>query len=227
MNKIVLLIFLGIIYFNLSGQILENKLNIYLGYEIGQFPGKAFVNDANFISPSLFSNYKDVSGISFKGMIRSCQYISPGISLNYMRASNWETTQYEDYKDSKFSIFSFSPVIQIHNKYSESGFSNRFRIFVEFGPTIGITKLFLKYPIFYIENENDAVEGPLKRSDFFYGLKAGFGMELILNQAFGIYFENSVNRNWVSSKLYNDRHFTGFHLGLGLIVRLRKDKRFY
>ena len=215
------------IFYVSNAQIIENKISISLGYETAKFFGKTLMNDKNFKYPSLFANYKKVSGISCKGLIKLDPYIILGAGLNYIQASAWNTSRYKDYIDSKIELYSLSPVIQIHNKYFENGFSNKLRVLLEIGPTFGKAKISLEKPIFDIENEGQTVTHPLKSSDLFYGLRGGLILELTLNQAFGIYFENSVNHNWVSSKLYNDKHFTGYHLGLGLILRLGKDKRFF
>jgi len=226
MKEKVLLAVLVIGYGISNAQILENKFNLSVGYKTGWFPGKPSVNNDNFISPSLFHNYYKVYGISIKGTGRTGSNSGIGACLDYTNASDWDARKYEDYLKSKIALYSFSPFIQIHNKFIEGGFANRVRTFINVGPLIGLANLSLVNSIFDIENENNDVADPLESSDLFFGFMGFVGLEVALNQVAGLNFETSFSHNWISSKLYSDSHFTNINVGLGLILNLRKEKHY-
>jgi len=210
-----------------EAQVIDNKVNIYAEYIIGIFHGKELIEEKNFIYPSLYNNLKDIDGISLKWLYKNHQHISLGINVILLQASNWEYTGHSEYHGSKIKMQSISPTIQFHSKFSETNIFNRGRVFIEIGPTVGLSKLTLSNPLFDIQNEKDAVSIPMKSNDIFYGLTGNVGLEWAITQLIGIYITYSLQFNWVTSKLYNDNQFTSSQLGIGIIMKFKKDKRYF
>jgi hypothetical protein len=227
MNKLFLFLIFSLTCLSLKAQIIDNKVDLSLGYGIGAFGGPVLVNVKGFISPSLYSNYDNIYGISAKAILRKTRYINFGASMNYLSASAWNAGLYTDYLNSRISQYSISPVIQIHNKIHESGFLNRFRIFLEIAPTVGFSDLSLTNPLFDIQSNNNEVAQPMGSNDLFYGINGTGGLEITINQIAGLFIDTSAGHFWVSSKLYNDNQFTNYKLELGIILRLKKNKRFF
>jgi hypothetical protein len=222
------LLFFTIFAFNIcQGQILDNKVRIYYNYTIGGFNGKEMLTDGNFTAPSLFANCLNLTGFSFKGLIKTGPVISMGVAIERLKASGWELLDNADYSNSSVSLYSLSPVIQIHNKFKEPGFSNRFKIYAEVAPVAGYSKLTLTNPLFDIRSNEYNVSTPLNSSDFFLGIKGAIGVEFAINQVAGICCSYSLSYNRISSKLYSDTHFSASQVQVGAFVKLIKDKRFF
>lgn len=233
MRKIVLIaITLFLSYFS-HAQLLDNKINIYIGYNQGAFHGKEMVNEGSFISPSLYPNYNDLTELSFKALVKRNKFYSLGLGFNNLNASAWNTTSgwnmvsFRIYNNSKIKQYSLTPTIQIHNKFAKTGVFNRIKLFFEIAPTIGLSELTLVYPLFDIQNQNEIVSQPMNSRDIFYGIESNVGFELSITRTFGLFFSYSIQQNWVKSKLYNDNKFFCSNIGLGLVIRLIQNKRFY
>jgi hypothetical protein len=175
----------------------------------------------------LYSNYDSQFGLSIKGLLLKKQRLSFGASINFASASEWNSDLYTDYLNSGVSLYSLSPLMQIHSKLAESGFFNRFRIFLEMAPAIGISKITLSDPLFEITNGNNSITQPAGSSDLFYGLKGSAGIDASINQFLGLFLECSYGYYMVSSKLYNDSHFSNYSLEGGIRVSLLKNKRYF
>jgi hypothetical protein len=227
MRRIILIAILLFLSHSGHAQLLDNKINMYIGYNTGAFLGKESVNKGSFIFPSLYSNFHDLMILSFKTIVKGNQYYSFGVGFNNLYASGWETDKSQIYNNSMIKQYSLSPIIQIHNKYEETGIFNRITGFFEIAPTIGLSNLTLEYPLFDIQDQNGNISQPMSSYDIFYGIKCDVGFNLAITRAFGIYFAYSIQHNWINSKLYNDNQFSSSQLGLGLVIRFEKDKRYY
>jgi len=210
-----------------NAQVVDNKVNIYPGYETGLFHGNESINDQNFIYPSLYPNFKNLSGGSLKILCRYSNYFSFGITLMHIQAHGWEYPDSMLYQGSKMIMQSLSPTVQMRTKLAETGALNRIRVFFEIAPGIGLSKLMLTNPLFDIYSENGQINQPMNSSDLFYGVKGSAGMELAITQNFGIYFSYSYSHNRVESKLYADNHFSSSCLSLGIVLKLRKVKQLF
>jgi hypothetical protein len=218
--------FILIIHLNYA-QLIDNKINIYTGYGLGIFHGKELLEESGFISPSLYSNYHQINGFLLKGLVKSDHYYCIGINFDFLWASKWHYMEYIDYAASELKQYSISPLIQFHNKFQESGFSNRFKLLVEISPTIGLSSLTLTHPLFDIQDETGSISPLLESNNVFYGLKGSTGLEIAINKAIGMFFTYSMEFCWIKSFLYEDNHFINSQLVCGLFIRLKKDKRFY
>lgn len=227
MKNVVLITFLFLLSFFCQAQLIDNKINIYFGYNQGGFHGKETIKEGSFISPSLYSNYSDLMELSFKAYVKRNKFYSLGLGFNSLNASGWKMASSQIYNNSKIKQYSLSPTIQIHNKFAETGIFNRIRIFLEIAPNVGLSELTLANPLFDIQGQNGIVSQPMNSRNIFYGIKSNVGFELSITRAFGIYLSYSIQQNWVKSKLYNDNKFLCSNIGIGLVIRLEKDKRFY
>jgi hypothetical protein len=229
MNKKILISILlfAISYLSMKAQILDNKIDLSLSYGIGIFGGDEMTSLDGFVAPSLYSNYDNLYGISFKGILLKKQHFSFGASLNYSSGSEWNAGQYTDYINSGVLLFSFSPLVQIHNRPSETGFFNRFRLFLDIAPTIGLSKLSLSNPLFDIQNGYSLIGQPTGSNDMFYGLKGTAGIQASVNQLIGVFLESSAGYYLVISKLYADSRLINYNLEAGVVIKLKKNKRYF
>jgi hypothetical protein len=206
---------------------IDNRFNIYLRYGAGGFSGKKILQENNYISPSVYANYKNLTDYSFKGLTKTGEVISFGLGFDYTEASDWALLGYNDYNNSSIKLYSFSPIIQFHNRLKESGFLNRIRTYVEIAPTVGVSNLLLTNPLFDIQSNGYLVSAPLKSNNIFYGAKGEVGFELFVTHYLGLCASYAYNYNLITSKFYNDNHFSDSQFLLGVFVRCIKDKRFY
>ena len=124
MKRTFLLFLLCLSFYYSNAQIIDNKIDLSLGYGQAKFGGDEMLNVDGFIAPALYSNFGKSYGISFRIIFLKKQRLSFGASLNYTSGSEWDTDEYADYLNSKVALFSFSPIVRIHNKPVESGFLN-------------------------------------------------------------------------------------------------------
>jgi hypothetical protein len=228
MKSFLLLFLVLLISYGLHAQMINNKVTIYLGYQSGGFQGKKMVQDGTFSSPSLFSNYHQLTGYSVKGLISSGTFISLGLGLSYSSASGWNLTSFNDYTNSTAKQYSLCPTIQFHNRYKPVGISNRAKVFFEAGPNFGVSRLKLTQGLFDIQTKNQtAVSQPLSSHESYLGLKARAGLELVVSQSFGFWFSYSLEYNRVDAKLFNDNYFSSTQIDLGLMLRFKNNKRYY
>ena len=209
-----------------KASLLDNKLNIYVQYLNGNFLGDNIIENSGFRYSSLYNNYNSLNGVSFKTSYKKNRFFSFGVSMTLSRAYNWELAGNSNYQDSNIKLNAISPIIQFHNKFYNSGIFNHCKIFLEVGPNIGVSHLYISESLFKIESIN-STDPPGYSRDHFYGIKGGVGMEWYISQTFGLLIAYSLERNWISSILNNDIHFSNSQLSVGLVLRLFKDKRYF
>ena len=209
-------------------QLISNKFNISLSYSFGSILGTETVNEDNYITPSLYSNFKNLSGFSFKGLINSKDYISYGINYDFQSANEWTTPNYTDFKNSEIHLHTITPLVRFHNKFSEMGFSNHFIAYGELGPSIGISRLILSQSVHDIRtDDNNSLSHPMKDENIFWGFKGSIGLEYSFTQSIGFFLSYSYNMNWVSSKYYNDKTLKSSFINVGFVIKFSKNKYFY
>lgn len=227
MRKIAIIIIHLLLCSFAQAQLIENKLNIYLSYSIGNFLGTETLNEDNYITPSLYSNYNKLTGFSVKGVINSKDFLSFGINYDYQSANEWTSSNYSDFDGSKIQIHSITPIIRVHNKFNENGLSNKLLLLIECGPTIGFSNLSLSKSLFEIQtNESNSIP-PMSDNNFIAGLKGTLGFEYSFVQSMGIFFSYSYNMNWVSSKFYDDKSIKNSLINIGIVMKFNKNKYFY
>jgi hypothetical protein len=210
-----------------NAQLIANKFSVYAGYETGSFHGNELINETNFTYPSLYPNFKSLSGFSLKILYNSGMYFGFGVSFSHLQANNWEYPDSMLYQGSKANMNSLSADIQVRTKFTETGIFNRTRIFLNISPTIGLSKLSLTNPLFDIREGNNSIPQPEGSSDPYYGLKGNLGAEVSLTQMIGIFIDYSYGYYRVSSDLYSDSHFANSVIEAGLVVKLMKNKRYF
>lgn len=219
------IIFSGSLFCN--AQLIGNDITICSGYFRGLFQGNKSIIENDFIYPSLYANFKNLDGISLKVLYNYDKYFSFGISLSHLRAINWKLPDSMLYQESKVNLRSLSPVVQIHTKLNETGAFNKIRLFLEVAPTIGISKLSLSNPLFEIREGNASISQPTGSNDMYFGLRGSLGAEVSLTQAVGLFLDCSYGYYRVSSKLYSDTHFANYGLEAGVVIKLKKNKRYF
>lgn len=210
-----------------EAQFISNKINIYAGYETGGFHGNKTIHENNFIYPSLYPNFNTLDGISLKVRYNYNLHLSFGIAFSYLQASNWEYPDSMLYQGSEVTLQSLSADIQLHTKLSETGIWNRIRLLLEISPTFGISRLSLTNLLFDIQQGNNSISQPKGSNDLYYGLKGTLGVEVTLNQVTSVFFDYSYGYYLVSSNLYSDNHFTNYIIEAGIVIKLRKNKRYF
>lgn len=210
-----------------KAQKLDNHINIYAEYVTGIPHGKELIEEKNFIYPSLYNNMNNVDGMSLKVLYKNHPYISWGMAMTLLKASNWKYKDRLDFQGSTIGMQSISPVIQFHNQYSGSNFINRVNSFLEIAPLVGLSNVTLCDSVFQIKSLNDPIIPPKNSHDLFFGVKTSIGLEWSITQSVGLVFSYSLQYNWIKSILYNEKQFTGSQLNLGIILKLKKDKHFF
>lgn len=207
-------------------QLADKKLNIYTTYNIGKFSGKELSDKDGFIYPNLYSNMSELNGYSFKATYKIKPFFSFGFESGTMTGKNWSFENNDLYKGAEVTLKSFSPVFQIHTRPKEAGILNLIKIYGEVAPAFGQSKLQLKYPIFEISNGNIPDKSLLESTDNFFRLKGSAGVDFAFLKAAGINIDYSVQQNFVSSVLYNEKKFLYGQLSIGLYFRLLYEKRY-
>ena len=210
-----------------SAQYIDSKIKFYLGISQGGFMGADKITDGNFSAPSLFASHKGFSGQSFKALAKINALINFGIGVDIIKASNWENYNSTNYNKSEIKQYSLSPIIQFHTFFNKFNTYNGINLILEITPTFGQSEIILKNSIWDIQSNTGPVTPPFKSKDYFYGVKAGAGLEWSINQYIGVFLNYSFQQNWISSDLYPDRHFLRKQLDFGLFLKIIKDKRYY
>jgi len=211
-----------------KAQLIDNRLDFSITYSYGKLYGQEAFNKENYIFPSLYPNYKGITGYSLKGIFKARDIFSFGLDVKNLSTTNWISKDYDDFNDSKTKLISFSPLIRVHNKFHKSGLLNRFSVFIECGPSIGYAKLMLSRPIFHIQAiHGDVSSDPLTSGDLFLGINASTGITYRLNQDFSICLGYSQSYNRVSSGFYMDKIIHYSEIDVGVIMKFNKNKYYY
>ncbi len=227
MKKYLLILLLSFACYSTQAQIINNKVNIYFGYISGAYSGEKILNLDNYISPALFPNFHAVNGLSIKGLVKYNKFLSIGLGFDYSIANKWSSDEHTDFDNSIATNYTFSPTVQFHSPYKESGIFNRLTVMFELAPTVGSSKFELQNSLFEIQSDNEQVTVPMNSKDFLFGIKTGAGFELAINNRLGVYFNYSFQTNWISSILYADTNMLNSNLAFGLKIKLIKDKYYF
>ncbi len=227
MHKHLFTLLLIVFFVPANAQLIDSRVNIYSGYSAGSFPGSETVTEGQFISPSLYSNFNDLSGYRLKGLYRLKPFLSTGLEINYHQGSGWHSSSSLLYRDSELEIFAASTVFQFHTTFKETGILNRIKPFVEISPTLGFSALTLANPVFEIHGFDHLASSPTSSTDFIYGVKGNIGLEVSVNRFMGSFISWSYQHIGVESILYNDNSFSVSQFEIGLFFKLLKNRRFY
>lgn len=209
-----------------EGQLIDNKINIYLCLFNGLFHGDSKIKDGNFIYPAFYSNLNNIKGVSIKTLYKGYQNISYGITLSQSYASDWNYENEEFFSASKVEMQSLAATFQLHNKLSSRRIFSHCKIYLEISPTIGFSA-FSSSNELYVVHETDKIPIPTTCNDFYYGFNGSTGIECAFTQTIGMLISYSLQYNRVQSILYSDDHYTVSQLNVGFFIKLKKDKRFF
>lgn len=213
---------------HIQARLIDNSLNVYVNYLSGRFYGSQTINKKSYITPSLYSNLKELTGFSIKGVKKQNAYLSYGLRYEFESAFDWTASNYSDFNGAEIQLHSIAPIIQLHSKFSTIGVANRLKAFGELGPVVGVSRLSLTGILWDIRTDNDEVLfHPMRDSSIFWGIIGTGGLEYALSQSVGCFFSCSLSSNWVSSKFYSDSNFLFSSVNVGVFVKLSKNKLFY
>lgn len=210
-----------------QAQFIDNKVSVQAGLTSGKYVGPETISEQEFITSSLYTNYKLQFGASFRGLIKLSKNLSTGVGIDYRHASQWERPPQPDYTNSETNTFTFAPLLQIHNAFRKTGIANRLKLFATMAPAMGVSSVSLDHPVYTITQNGDTRVELLESSDLFWGFGGDIGMEYTLVQSIGVFASYSVTYNQVESELYEDKSFTGAHWQAGIVIRLMKDKKYF
>jgi opacity protein-like surface antigen len=214
----------------LKAQQIDNRLNITFGYHIFSFRGHTTISEGVFESPSLFSNFSRASGVSAKADYRIKKILSLGMCFTYFKASGWKMEKYAEYNGATASFNSLIPFLQLHTPFGESGWRNRFRVYLEGGPMVGLVNLKLAHPIFFTDSLNGQdgdIKTPDSGSNVYFGFKTSAGLQFAVNRFLGVYAGASHHTYHLKSVFYNDRKTSSMSFDVGVLWRLKREKHFY
>jgi hypothetical protein len=221
-------IFILLLFTSIHGfsQLLENKSNLYLTYQNGHILGAEKFNNNGIIAPSYFSNFEHANGFSIKNTFKVFPYFSAGFSVALMDIKGWHNDEFIGYENSTLTTYDIKPIIQFHNRFQSSGLFNRLKIYGELSPNIGVSKLFIVNNMVEITGAENTIEDGIKSIKPYYGVQAGIGSEYALSNKFGISFDISIQRNFITHSLFIDNKYTLFGVNIGVFFNLAKFKRF-
>jgi len=223
-RQILIAIILVILATRAGGQSFNKRLILNINYFTGSCTGSKDLICQNASFPKLFSNYEKLRGTNISAVYMINDHIGSGLALNVLNLNEWHHPDVIDYNFSDASIKSLSPVLYVQS----SAILNTFRIFIQTGPSLSMTEVNLKVPVFYFENSEGGSPDPLLSV---MEIKTGFGLNagtlISVYDIAGI----SVSGSWkilkTNSVLYPDTRISMFWLQAGLTVRLLKNKRYY
>lgn len=227
MKKIILILVIVLIAVEVHSQQIDNKINLYLGYSVGNCLGNEMKVEENFNYPALFSNYQDVSGYSFRALMNAGKHLSYGVRVDLIEARNWVFIGHSEFADSQLRLNSFSPEIRIHTGFNGHGIFNRLGFYGSLAPEIGILSLNLAEEPFEILGANASQYTFLENEEIFTGFSVSMGAEYVLAQWMGLFIDYSQHFNWTSSLVFQEGGFFRSQLQFGVLIRILKDKRYY
>lgn len=166
---------------------------------------------------------------NFKGLVNTKGIFSYGFAYNYQTADSWMSENYSDFNSSKVEVHTISPLVRVHNRFRESGFYNRFKIYLELGPTVGVSELSLEEaPFSVVLPSGNVIPAPVTDRSVLMGLNGAVGAEYAASQVVSLFLNYSYGISWISSpKLYNDSKLRSSVITLGVVFKLKQNKYYY
>lgn len=225
MKKIIIISLLCFYCIQSYSQLLEDKTNLYIGYQRGLYLGNEQFNSQGTIAPSFYSNLLSNNGIVLKDIINLSPLFSAGIKLGFLASTNWENNNYISYKGAKSSTINLQPIIQIHNQFEKSGLNNRLKMYAEILPVIGLSMINIKNNLFDISNP-EFHTGTFTSSTLIYGLEASIGCEYAFTNKIGAYINLSLQEGFINTPLFLDNRYTLLGFNVGARLNISKVKRY-
>lgn len=226
MKRFHLIIINILLFHGVHSQIIENRINLSLGYITGSFLGKELSEDKNFQYPSLFSNLKKINGVSFKIAYNLNKQFNVGINIESCSGLKWDFEGRTEYSGAEINLKAFSPSIQFQSKFSKQKLLNLYYFF-EISPRVGLSTTRLSNPLNDIQNSDGIILNSIESTDMFYGYRSNIGLKYLFSINLGTYSSFSYEYNWINSKLFNDKSFSRVILDFGVFIMLVKNKRYF
>jgi hypothetical protein len=228
LSKHLLLTFLLFQWSVLSqAQIIDNRLNIYMGYSTGITSTRETVTKQGIVLTSLMGKLETWNGMQLKGFYMLSPSLGAGLALAGSSANTISGGGQELYNNSVINHNYLAGMIRIQNHKPTSGLFNRFYFFGAAGPAVGYSFLTLGYPIMDVVYGDSGRTLAMNSSDFTPGFVLIGGAELIIHRLAGIYLGYSFDIFHVNSPYYPDRVFTKSIVEAGIFFRFQANKRFY
>lgn len=225
MKKIILISFFYILGFNVYCQLFEYKTNLSFGYCSGMFAGNELFNNEGTISPAFYSNLTSNNGMVVKYIFNPKPIFGMGLKIKVLNSTNWQSKNYTSYESSTSNIINVQPVLQIHNKFSETGIFNRLKLYGELSPIIAYSIMHVKNNLFDISGY-EINRGVFIEKNIIYGLEVGVGCEYAFTNRTGAFLDVSVQEGFIESPLFLDDRYTFISLNVGIRINITKVKRF-
>jgi len=222
------LIILGIHLTNTSNaQVIENKLDVHVGYVHGFLSGSSTISENGFVMPSLFGNINNSNGILLSATYKIKPILSVGLGVSSASAGNWSYLSDGTYRDSMTQLNSLSVPVRFHTPYSPFDLFNWLSFYGELSPVIGFSNLRLANPIMVAQTPGQGNFSPMEETSTFFGIKASVGLKAAISPRLGLFAEYSFNENSIEGLLFVDRRFGGHSLSAGIFIRLSEVKMFF
>ncbi len=227
MRKLLIILTYILAGLAVNAQLIDNKFNIYVSSSLGKFIGGETIKENNYITPSLYSNYRNIFGFSIKGFRNFKENYGYGVNYEFLYGNDWNSTNYTDFDESKIHLHTITPFFRIHNKFRSNGPFNKLHLFIDCGPSVGFANLSLSKTLFEIQTEETNSNSPMLDNSFLTGIKGYAGVEYSFSQSLGLFISYSFSKDWVSSKFYNDKSIKSSLVHFGLVMKFSKNKYFY
>lgn len=223
-NNFIIFI-LCLLSLNLSGQLLEDRTEFFIGYQQGIFTGNKTFDNQGIIATAFYANLLSNQGAIIKTTTKFLPVLSGGIKISWQKSSDWQSDNSALYSGSFTNSYYFQPVCQIHTPYSSSGIFNKLKLYAEFSPCLGISDLRVMNNIFII-NGSDYYNKLFQINRLTYGIEAGTGVEYKFNNNLGVWLQFSNQTGFINSPFFIDNQYHIMNFQTGISISLSKVKRF-
>lgn len=206
-------------------QLLEDKTNVYFGYQNGFYLGNELFNSNGTISPSFYSNLKSNNGLTIKYLTNQTPNLGLGFKLGFLTSTNWQSSNYISYNGSSSSSIKLQPVFQMHTKSNKNGLYNCMKLYGEISPVFEFSMISIRNNLFDII-ETEKKYNTFSINNLFYGLEVGVGCEYAFTNKIGAYIDMSMQEGFINAPLFLDSNFTLLGFNIGVRINLSKVKRF-
>jgi len=222
---VTLILFLALSNLTIYSQLINNKLDICFSAGISSPIGDKLVNEAGYITPSLFNNFGNGFNMQLKSTYKLFSYLDIGLQLKNTRLKGWNNADSTGiYKDANVKIRSVGAVFKIGTKLAGYGFFNRFGASLSIVPTYNFVSVKLDQSIFEVVSGTS--DNLLKSKVSSIGADCIVNMKYSVNQRYAFFAEFGMSYLPVKSALYNDSRVLLLNADMGVSFKLMKDKHF-
>lgn len=246
-RKKAFIVILSIAISGLQAQLIDNDLNVYIGFEAGSFPGDKLVSEGAYAAPSFFTNYMANGGFVLKGLKPVTRFLSAGITIGANQAVNWKYEGSAGFENATCQQAYICPVIRVHTNSAYSGRFNNLQFSIELAPLVGtcitrmttapytivkngvdISTVLNSQDIVFLQPGNSETKYELNHvsQNRFGGISGTAGLEVELNHRIGTFINYKVSYARISSLFFSDQAFLSSMIQTGILLKLGLDKRY-